>query len=211
MATATPSTSASAPTVADGRIQCALCDFKGHSLIAHLEAEHGMTAQAYIEAGHGPTLSPMVLDRLVVKRKPAPEPKDLSVDIGGWFKMPVDIGITAEQTCKRPEGFLWATKGRSKKVHQRLTQSLARGRNVFLWGLPGTGKDAAIQAFFSDLRKPVIVISFKPGTDISPYFYTRGITGGHRVGVRPRLGGHRPRHRGSGRQAPCPGHPALGR
>lgn len=165
-----------APTVADGRIQCALCDFKGHSLLDHVQKVHGLTPAQY-SADHGATLSPLVLERVNagVRRSPAPAPQDLTVDIGGWFQMPVDTGITPEQTCTRPSGFLWATKGSSLKVHKRLTQSLARGRNVFLWGMPGTGKDAAIQAYFNDVRKPVIVISFKPGTDISPYFYTRAI------------------------------------
>jgi hypothetical protein len=166
---------ATSPVVVDGRIPCPLCAFSAHSLLNHAMTAHGLTAEEWVLAGHGPTVSPLVLEALGGRRKAAPAPENLTARIMGC-EVPVDVNVSAEQSLKRPDGYGWATQGKAKGVAQRLVQALIRGRNVFLWGLPGTGKDAAVQAFCAETRRPVVLISFKPGTDISPFFYTRAIS-----------------------------------
>jgi MoxR-like ATPase len=51
--------------------------------------------------------------------------------------------------------------------------ALVAGRNAFVHGMPGTGKDAVVHAFSAMTRKPCVMVTFRPGTDISPWFYSR--------------------------------------
>jgi len=41
--------------------------------------------------------------------------------------------------------------------------------------MPGTGKDAVVHAVSAYIRKPVVMVTFRPGTDLAPWFYTRAI------------------------------------
>ncbi len=177
MNTTTASSSSAAPAVIDPRPACRECGFQSHSLAAHVKEAHGLSLAEYITAHPGaPTLSAVLLDEFnrKAKRAPAPAPSSLEVSLMG-FDGKVDAAVSEDECLPLPDGYMFPTKGKAKGVYERALMALLAGRNMFLWGMPGTGKDAIIHAFSAMTRKPVVMVSFKPGTDIAPWFYSRSI------------------------------------
>lgn len=105
-------------------------------------------------------------------RRAAPRLVDLTVDLGP-VTVPVDTGITADQCLPLPENYRFPSKGGAKKAAERALFALAAGRNTYIWGMPGTGKDAIVHAYSALTRRPCVMVTFRPGTDIAPWFYAR--------------------------------------
>jgi len=57
-------------------------------------------------------------------------------------------------------------------VEHALT-ALAFRRSLYLWGLPGSGKDALIHAWSAMTRTPAILRQIRPGADIEGWFFSR--------------------------------------
>ena len=173
----------STTTVYDERCQCLFdgCGFRSHSLINHLLEVHGMTAAEYTEANPGAeTLSTAALATLeakakAVRRVPVPKATELTVKLMS-YTVPVDASVSAEDCLTDPAGYMFPTKGKAKAVYDRILMALTRGRNCFIWGMPGTGKDAIVHAWSARTRKPLVMVTFRPGTDLAPWFYTRSIS-----------------------------------
>lgn len=167
-------------SITDSRVDCQLCEFHSHSLVAHLQTAHSLSVGEYLAQFPGAaTISQEALKALSsrslgVRRAAIPASTSLSVSLMG-MELPVDAGME-EKFCKvLPEGYMFPTKGKAKAVFSRALMAIARGRNCFIWGMPGTGKDALVHAFSAYTRKPCAEITFKAGVDISPWFYTRSI------------------------------------
>lgn len=164
----------------DTRVTCRICGHKSHSLLDHVLQAHGMTPAAYLATYPGAsTLSQEALDAMearaktVTKRK-APAAVDLTVKVMG-LTLPVDAAVPASVCLPMPKGYRFPTKGKAKRAFLRAAMALARGRNAFIWGMPGTGKDALVHALSAMTRRPVVMVTFRPGTDLAPWFYTRSI------------------------------------
>lgn len=162
------------------RIACQICGHKSHSLLDHVREAHDMTPQEYMTQypGHG-LVSQTLLDKIEdtkkgVRRKAVVAPADLTVKFGG-ITLKVDAGVEADLCLPSVEGYLFPTKGKAKKAFKRGLMALARGRNVFIHGMPGTGKDALVHAYSALTRRPVLMVTFRPGTDLAPWFYVRSI------------------------------------
>lgn len=166
--------------IVDERVQCQVdgCGFRSHSLLEHLHSAHDLSPIDYIAKHPGAeTLSATALrafENRGSKRVAAPVATDLTVNLMG-IDVPVDAAVESNVCKDLPEGYMFPTKGKAAAVFKRTVMALARGRNVFLWGMPGTGKDALCHAFSSYTRRPVAELTFKPGVDISPWFYARSI------------------------------------
>jgi hypothetical protein len=57
---------------------------------------------------------------------------------------------------------------------QHAVIALRKRRSMYIWGLPGSGKDALFHAWSAITRTPAIIRQVKPGTDIEAWFFTRG-------------------------------------
>ena len=172
----TPSTSSSPATqVQDARVQCKECDFRSHSLMAHV-ATHGMTVEEYLEKYPGAgTLSEEALVAFKkLSRKATPKDTHLGVSLMG-MNVAVDVGTDPTTCLPLPDGYRFPTQGKAHAAFLRAMMALSRGRNAFIWGMPGTGKDALVHAFSALSRKPVVMLTFRPGTDLEPWFYTRAL------------------------------------
>ena len=113
--------------------------------------------------------------RATPTRRPAPTPEALKVKMSG-LDLSVDIGVDPNDVLPAPEGYRLPSKGPAKEAAQRAVFALAQGRNAFIWGMPGTGKDAIVHAFSAWTRKPTLMVTFRPGVDLAPWFYTRSYT-----------------------------------
>jgi len=155
------------------------CSHSGNFLGPHIKEEHDLSLNEYLEKFPGaPTTSSALMKRMKksppARRRSAPASDSLTRTLMG-IKTPVDPTVPASACLPFPDGYKWPTKGKAKKPILRALRGLLAGRNVFLWGMPGTGKDAVVHAVSALLRKPAVMVSFKPGTDISPMFFTRSI------------------------------------
>lgn len=170
-------------SIVDERVACAVdgCDFKSHSLLGHVLEAHSMTAAEYTLAYPGAeTLSAKALAAYEdkgrsVRRTPVPKAVELTTKLMG-YTVPVDAAVTTDACLTAPAGYMFPTKGKAKAVYDRILMALTRGRNCFIWGMPGTGKDAIVHEFSARVRKPVVMVTFRPGTDLAPWFYTRSIS-----------------------------------
>jgi len=156
------------------------CDFESHVLLPHLEEEHGLTVPEYLdEHPEAPTLSEAALEAFEEKqnevaRTPAPAPENLTVDLMG-FEVPVDVGVGPEVCLPLPNQLTFPTTGAAKGIWIRVIRALIQRRSVFYWGMPGTGKDAIVHAYSALTRTPVVMVTFRPGTDLAPWFYVRRV------------------------------------
>jgi hypothetical protein len=165
----------------DHRLACAVpgCTYRSHNLLPHLMETHNMSAPQYQAAHPG---AGVISERLAQayneqapKRKPAPvELKTLSVQLM-TFRAQADLGVGEEVCLPTPNGWRWPTKGPAKEAVERGLMALIRRRPFLYWGMPGTGKDALIHVYSAMTRTPALLISFRPGEDIAPMFYTRSI------------------------------------
>jgi MoxR-like ATPase len=57
---------------------------------------------------------------------------------------------------------------------QHATVALKNGRSLYIWGMPGSGKDALFHAWSAMTRTPAMLRQVKPGTDIEAWFFSRG-------------------------------------
>ncbi len=167
-------------TVVDGRVECAICGHKSHSLLDHISEVHGMTPEAYLAAyPNAATVSKEALDLMDAKlgrrrRSAAPLVTELTIDMMGMTAR-VDHGITEDQCLPIPEGYKFPTTGAAYIAFRRALLALLRGRKVFIHGGPGCGKDALVHAFSHYTRTPALIYTFTPGTEIKRWFYSREI------------------------------------
>jgi len=164
-------------SVTDARVECAECGYKSHALVSHLMEAHGLTVADYLSAHAGAaTVSDEALKMLktAAVRRGAPAPTGLTANLMG-IQIPVDGAVPESECLPLPSNYQFPTQGAARGVFSRAIMAMARGRNAFIWGMPGTGKDAIVHAYSAYTRKPVVMVTFRPGTDLSPWFYTRAI------------------------------------
>lgn len=162
-------------SIIDTRLQCEECDYMSHSLAQHVNEKHG-GIEAYQAAHPGaPIYSQALMKRLAGSRqKAAPAATSLEVSLMG-YRVPVDAAMSGDECLPLPPGYQFPTTGKAKGVCKNVLLSLLSGHPVFIHGMPGTGKDALVHAYSAMTRKPVVMVTFRPGTDLAPWFYTRSI------------------------------------
>ena len=178
-------TTASATVLAlpfgDKRPACRLCGERAHFLGNHIGEVHGMTLAAYDAAYPG---APTASDEAVaayeaslkgVRRRAAPAARDLTVTLAG-VPVPVWAGVKGTDCLPLPPAYKWASKGHLKKDITEAVISVLRGRHTYIWGMPGTGKDAFVHGISQQARRPALILSIVPGRDIGPWFYARSVT-----------------------------------
>jgi len=181
MSTASTSSSAAASPVlvVDGRVECAECGYKSHVLVSHVYEAHGLLVGDYVAKHPGAaTVSAEALAEYKastrMRRSAIPVATELKVTMMG-LELPVDGAVAGEECLPLPDNYRFPTKGKARTVYGRAVRAMARGRHAFIWGMPGTGKDAVVHAYSALTRKPVVMVTFRPGTDLAPWFYTRSI------------------------------------
>lgn len=86
-----------------------------------------------------------------------------------------DDDVDPEACLPMPAGYRWPENGNARDAAARAMLALSRGRNCYLWGPPGVGKDAIVHAYSARFRRPGMALTFRPGSDLAPWFYSRRI------------------------------------
>lgn len=97
--------------------------------------------------------------------------------------MGIDLGVNTTvpaSACIKPiPHYVFPTTGKLKEDiwHSTVALAMARKANktssIYIWGQPGTGKDALAHHLCSHLRIPSIKFSIQPGADIQHWLYSR--------------------------------------
>jgi MoxR-like ATPase len=160
------------------KVSCKECDWKGHYLTQHLEERHNLTPQEYLKRYPDSPLMSRSLKKLLQKatsgilRTPVTDLQDIKANFAGLqIKVPWDV--PAEDCLPLPEFFRFPQHGELFKDFREAAISLISGRSLYIWGLPGSGKDALIHAFSALARRPAEAFSVRTGEDIQPWFFSR--------------------------------------
>lgn len=164
----------------DNQITCREC---GHTerdwLGDHLVEAHGMSLDAYISTHPGaPVASKRLMERRdaslgSVRRSHPPVAESLTVKFAG-LDFPVNPGVPADACLPEPPEYRVPRHGDLGKDIANALVGLMRRRSLYIWGLPGSGKDALFHAWSARTRTPAIIKQVIPGTDIEAWFFSRG-------------------------------------
>lgn len=152
-------------------IECAVCNTKVSNLADHIREAHNMSLAEYAEKHPKAPLGEheASFDKGVKRSLPPEEPV---VKLWGLpFK--VNTKVPASACLPMPSKYRCPSTGDQGKVATNLAVSLYHGRSSYLWGLPGSGKDALFHYFSQATRRPGLFKQMVPGTDIESWFFTR--------------------------------------
>lgn len=160
-------------------ITCRICGESVKDFLPpHLATSHAMTGDAYQEKFPGsPTVSLRLKDRsdaiLPPRRLLPPDPATLEFRFAG-IRFTVNHDVPEEACLPLPDYYAVPKHGDLGEDIQHVAISLKHRRSMYIWGLPGSGKDATYHAWSSMTRTPAIIRQVKPGSDIESWFFSRG-------------------------------------
>jgi MoxR-like ATPase len=152
-------------------ISCAICGHADHWLGDHIVV-HGMTVKEYV-AAHGQVASDTLMVALEVDApaRRRPDLTDIKVEFAG-VRARVNADVPADACLPLPPAYRVPQHGALSMDIREAAVSLVRGRSVYVWGLPGSGKDALFHAWSALTRTPAMIFQVEPGADIRSWFFT---------------------------------------
>jgi MoxR-like ATPase len=157
--------------------KCSVC---GHAaspwLGDHLAESHDLTVVEYLAKYPGAaTASQSLIDSYEgasKRRRKAAEAAGLAVDFAG-VSFPVDTGVPASACLPMPAHYNVPVHGDLAGDIQDVAVAVKRSRSVWVWGAPGTGKDAVFSALCAMTRRPSLLFTVVQGADITAWKFTR--------------------------------------
>ncbi len=163
----------------DNMILCRVCgDSVKDFLPTHLAEKHGLSVEKYNEKFPGAvTVSTRLQNRYdaipAPRRALPPDPTKLEIRFAG-IRFPVNHDVPEEACLPLPDFYQVPRIEPLGEDVQHVAVALKHQRSTYVWGLPGSGKDATIHAWSWMTRTPAIIRQVKPGTDIESWFFSRG-------------------------------------
>lgn len=160
-------------------VKCELCSVEVPDYLAdHLLDMHQLSVAEYQELYPGASvMSDRLAQRfqtkaLLVQRALPPPPDQLTVPFAN-LRFPINIDVPSSACLPLPAHYHLPQYGDLGKDVQHAVVGLFHRRSLYIWGLPGSGKDALFHAFSSMTRTPALLRQVKPGTDIEAWFFSR--------------------------------------
>lgn len=158
---------------------CRICGFGSHFLGTHLTEEHGLTIAEYLKAYPGaPTVSDDAMKAFESRASPSlrrthpPDPYDLRVKLGD-FEIPVGVGVGEKDCLPMPAEYRFPKNGNLAVDMEEALIAVLSGRHTYIYGMPGSGKDAFLHAVSSLTRRPAIIRTVTPTTDVESWLFVR--------------------------------------
>jgi len=155
-----------------------MCGFQDYFLGDHLAEAHDMSLDAYLESfPKAATVAQEVLDSLAerskgIQRSHPPVPTELYTELLG-FKVRVNADVDPLACLPMPHEYRFPSHGDLAVDLQEAAVSFLRGRHLYIHGMPGSGKDAFVHAMSALLRRPAIIKTVTPTTDVEAWLYVR--------------------------------------
>jgi len=164
----------------DNLLTCAICgkpvkDWLGN----HLVEDHSITVQAYLAAHPGSEVaSPRAVTAVAppanLRRAHPPAPTGLNVAFHGrGLTFPVNVSVPEDVCLPEPPEYQIPIHGELGRDIAFALVGLQKGRSMYIWGTPGTGKDALFHYWSARTRTPGIIKQVIPGTDIESWYFSR--------------------------------------
>jgi len=156
---------------------CRVCGASSSPWIGdHLAEAHDLTVAAYLTAHpKAHTASAALIDAYEgasKRRRKAAESAGLAIEFAG-ISFPVDLGVPASACLPMPAHYQTPLYGDLAGDIQDVAVAVKRGRSVWVWGPPGTGKDAIFSALCAMTRRPSLLFTVVQGADITSWKFTR--------------------------------------
>lgn len=162
----------------DGKVKCTMCEHWSFNLDEHLLSTHSMSVESYQQSYPGaPVVSSLLWDHYKSglskrKRVAAPALEDLSVKLGPLgFK--VNAKVPEDVCLPLPDHYRTPRIGQLSRDISHAAVALRKARSMYVWGLPGTGKDAFFHAFSAMTRTPGLMFQVNPSANIESWFFTQ--------------------------------------
>lgn len=157
--------------------KCALCGYAASPWIGdHVTEAHGLTVTEYIAAHpKAATASQSLIDAYEgasKRRRKAAEAAGLAIDFAG-VSFPVDLSVPASACLPMPAHYGIPTYGDLANDIADVAVAVRKSRSVWVWGAPGTGKDAVFSALCAMTRRPSLLFTVVQGADITAWKFTR--------------------------------------
>lgn len=157
-----------------------VCRVCGHAaspwLGDHVSEAHDLSVAGYLAKYPGAQTASQALvdayDATAKRRRKAAEAAGLSVEFAG-IDFPVDLGVPADACLPMPAHYQTPQYGDLANDIQDVAVAVKRGRSVWVWGPPGTGKDAIFSALCAMTRRPSLLFTVVQGADITAWKFTR--------------------------------------
>lgn len=159
-------------------VACTVCGHKAHYLVPHLMEAHGMSEDTYSGSVTSPELD-SAYDAHSKGRKRTPyNPADGVSVTFGKVQLPVSTDVPAEACQPLPPGYAVPQYGKLAEDVRRVVVRVKEGnsRPIWVWGPPGTGKDAVFQALSARTRRPCVVFNIAPDVDIAGWIMSRAFS-----------------------------------
>lgn len=144
----------------------------------HLAEAHSIAVADYlVKYPNAPTMSDRLVARFNGVKAPRRELPPLVTELTISFAniaFRVNHDVPEDACLPMPEHYrIPQTKPLGEDV-QHAAIGLKHRRSMYIWGMPGTGKDALFHAWSNLTRTPAIIRQVRPGTDIESWFFSRG-------------------------------------
>ena len=157
--------------------QCRLCKHTANFLGEHLEQEHQMTVEEYLDQFPGsPTASEALLEATALqgKRYPVTSLDGLKVEFGG-VNFPLYHQVPVEACLPPAPHHTFPSQGKALQAAKRLIRHLFYNRHTVVWGPSGSGKDAVLSTWSWACRRPGAIFQVRPETNLEGWLRSREI------------------------------------
>ena len=142
----------------------------------HLSEVHSLSVGQYLTLNPGAGTASAALiaafDGASKRRRKAAEAAGLALDFAG-VSFPVDLGVPAGACLPMPAHYAVPAHGDLAGDVQDVAVAVRKCRSVWVWGAPGTGKDAVFSALCAMTRRPSLLFTVVQGADITAWKFTR--------------------------------------
>lgn len=160
------------------KLKCSLCAFEAHLLTNHLLEAHGVTEESYDGDTVSPELDAAYEASVKGRRRTAFKGTEgVKVSFAGIpFALNVDVPVGG--CLPMPANYAVPQFGKLAAAVRAVAVRVAAGNNkpVWIWGPPGTGKDAVCAALSARTRRPAIMFNIAPDVDVAAWLDTRAFS-----------------------------------
>ena len=156
---------------------CQICGYaESHWLGDHLRDVHSMDVDSYLdhypESGTASQELELAHRSTFSKERQRASVKGITTTFA-HIDFIVNTDVPKEVCLAMPDHYRIPTKGLLARDVQDMAIALKMGRSTWVHGPPGTGKDAAFQAWCAMTRQPSLLFAVVQGADIQAWKYTR--------------------------------------
>lgn len=158
-------------------IKCSICGHEAHYLTPHLAEAHGLREEQYEGELCSPALEAAFEAASKGKRRGALDTSRGPLVRFAGIELPVTLDVPASACLPLPPGYAVPKFGKLSDAVRRVVARVVAGnaKPIWVWGPPGTGKDAVFHAVSALARRPAKIFNITPDADTSAWLATKAL------------------------------------